>query len=145
MSKVNQAPNCGAWVPDDFSPVKDARLTCVLAAGHYVEADEGAGAKSWHTDCPNVPGMMYPLEDHDHRHLGNAPFTCTYWSDERDGAHPSDVAEPVAVPLFTPAITGDYEAHVVIGGASLRARGPHRVISNLIRAFADAFEEEVER
>lgn len=145
MTKL-EGPACGATIDSKYP---EGRRTCVLAVGHYVEADQGAGAKSWHTDCPNVPGLMYPLEGHDHRHLGGMqPETCVTWSDAAEGATPSGAVRPEEETKETGRSVmdlGRYEANMSIGGATMRAVGPAKFVANLVRGFADAFEEEAER
>ncbi len=156
MKKVNGGVACGVWIMDGSSPVEDARKTCVLAAGHYLVEDIGGGpggAESWHSDCPYVAGQEHPEPDQ-HRH----DHTCFTWADYANGAHPSDVVlsdpvdedevpVPVAVGESGRTLTdlGDYTAQVRIGGASVVTTGPARMVSAVIRAFADAFEEEAER
>jgi hypothetical protein len=134
----------------------------VLAAGHYNGPATGThlgqhamtDRESWHTDCPQVTGMNRPLDDHDHRHLGGVPpETCMVWADTADGATPSEVTVSQPDPDSeirkgtgrTVTDLGNYEATVMIGGASMRARGPARFVAYLVREFATAFEEESER
>lgn len=145
-SRTTNGPVCEAWIVDrGVGP----RRECVLAAGHYNEKDEGAGAKSWHTDCPNVPGLTYPLENHDHRHINRSPDSCLTWADWAEGAHPDTANMPPATPANETGrdLTGlgDYRAQVQIGDTGMTVRGTAKIVSMVIRAFADAFEEEAER
>lgn len=160
MSKPDGRLRCGAWVQ---SPAADR--TCVLAAGHYTGPKQGtasgmhpaADGESWHTDCPAVAGMAMPLhQEHDHEHPRMPYGSCLVWADTADGAHPSDVTPvlPDDQPDLTvkesgrtlgTSITGGYRADVKIGDTGLSVYGPARFVANIIRTFADAFEEEAER
>lgn len=155
MTKLTNGPACGAWVLNDNSPVSGARRVCVLAAGHYDGPPVGThlgqwaikDGESWHTDCPNVPGLMAPLRDHTMDHPGARP--CAVWSDIADGAHPSDVTEPLPASAEPNALTPDplpqYHAQVKIGDTGMSVHGPAKFVATVIRAFADGFEDEAER
>lgn len=220
--KTDVPISCGAWI--EVPTAEGRRKTCVLAAGHYLE--KGPGGGSWHTDCPEKAGKEthndLPLCDH-------VNYMCAVWSDNADGAHPSDVAlgvtpkvaprclsdlcsnqephqhgdtcgpwctcepgsvtpEPVtpqkahcsaklcnnrephqhgdACGSWCPCksttaesdptvkqsgrtlgtnIVGGYRADVKIGDASMSTYGPAKFVANMLRTFADAFEEEAER
>ena len=168
MSKAG-AVRCGAWIDNSHSPVIGAKRLCVLAAGHYVQEDEGAGAQSWHTDCPDVVGDEYPPGDHYQHQHGGTDHPCMVWGDQADGAHPSDVviSEPeddestsfmesvmrsasdgpvkeTGRTLGT-SVIGGYRADIKIGDTSMSVYGPAKFVANVVRTFADAFEEEAER
>lgn len=139
---------CRAWIYNDASPVRDARRECVLLSGHYVAEDEGAGAKSWHTDCPDAIATAYPVEDRQHHDHGSS---CSVWSDWASGAHPDTRIAPgsrgsqaPASPLTVDVISA-YTANVQLGTTGLTVHGPARFVATVVRAFADAFEEESER
>jgi hypothetical protein len=163
---------CRAWIYNEEISGQKSRA-CVLLSGHYVEGAVGSvddPRRSWHTDCPNAIAKRVPDKDqHTHKHAG---VSCSVWSDWASGAHrderiaPGSCGSDVRPPLdfsgtafadsaekVTPAVPrtqkinylGDYEAQVRVGGASSTVRGPARLVAAVIRAFADAFEEESER
>lgn len=131
------------------------RRKCVLLSGHYVAEDEGAGAQSWHTDCPEAIGKQYPTDErHQHEHGGS----CSIWADRAKGAHPDTRIAPGSRGSETPALSDTikavqsaanviptYTANVQLGTTGLTVHGPARFVATVVRAFADAFEEESER
>ena len=160
MIKTTVPIACDAWI--QVSTAEGRIRRCVLADGHYVEE---VGDQSWHTDCPNVAGQNRPLTGQDQDHPGRP---CRVWADWADGAGrgPDSTTPPAtretepdpdalpdftvpplneAAPLADLATPEEYSAALVIGISELHVRGSHRVVANLVRAFADAFEEEVER
>lgn len=151
MSKVIQ---CDAAITSGNGGM-GSRRKCVLVTGHYVEADEGAGAMSWHTDCPEAVGHAYPPEDDsDHKH----GVSCLTWSDQAHGAHyadqparPSDtiketnIAAEINKPGRTLTDLGGYRADLTIGDLSLSVYGPAAFVARIVSEAAGAFEEEAER
>lgn len=124
----------------DVSTAEGRVRRCVLTHGHYLE--DGPGGTSWHTDCPDAAGRDDPPADHyEHNH----ETSCAVWSDRADGAHYADrPAQPAEEKQPGRAVTdlGDYDAQVMIGGATLHVRGSARLVSRVIGSFADAFEAE---
>lgn len=126
---------CQAEIENDTT---DGVRRCVLDHGHY----NGSSPVDWHTDCPD----KNTDPEHGHRHDHGS---CTTWADHADGARyagvPAMPAEQEKKPGRTLTDLGEYTASLDIGGARLHARGPARMVAYVIRAMADAFEEEAER
>jgi hypothetical protein len=144
---------CRAWVYNE-AVSGEKRRKCVLLSGHYVEGAVGSvddPRRSWHTDCPNMTAKQNPDTDQQHTHK-HAGVSCSVWSDWAAGAHadrddrvisPEDPEAP-ATPLTDDVIPA-YTANVQLGTTGLTVHGPARFVATVVRAFADAFEEESER
>lgn len=119
-----------------------AARKCVMAHGHYL--DDGPGGRSWHTDCEGARGKDHPPDDHyEHNH---DHYACVVWADHADGAFYQD-RPAVPAEQGTRSLTdlGEYRADVVIGDTKASVYGPAKFVAFVVRAVADAFEEEAER
>ncbi len=110
---------CGARL---VRPGDDYRV-CVLHAGHYVEKITDPFPMSWHK---SADGQR--------------------WADYAEGACPSGVTVTELDPnALTADVLPGYRAQVSAADLDLAVSGPAKFVAGLIRAFADAFEEEAER
>lgn|SRR5688500_2313441 len=162
MSRVDGRIGCGAWL--EVSTAEGRRRTCVLRAGHYLEA--GPGDLSWHTNCPDAEEKDHPLNDHGF--LSGDHEDCTVWSDNAKGARPSDVTvskpdepemtfmesviraasdEPVLEPVELPTYTAEIIFRTSDGDRVVSATlyGPAEFLATATAVIGEEFQKEVER